>query len=701
MLRHPLTTLRLAFSDLWHERVLTACLLLSVGAILGPLLLLFGLKNGVVETMRNRLLSDPNSRQIFPQDKQLNYPYSREWFTRMQERPDVEFIVPRLDTSNDTTVFLSLSDNPPANDILDNAICYIGEKDDPRLKKFDREAPGNDEAVLTHSLAQELGVQEGTVLYVHVDRGGFVNTREVVSAKVRVRAILPPDVTLTKQVWFPLSFMIGVRDFRNGLPVPELGWPGKLEEIEPVFDSVLTLLNTVPGKRELTELANKPPRLVDTKEIPPEDLLILTGLVPNPAIDPIPTAILWRGRGSQIRPQNIDELQSRLNELGIGPIILPLIDPISAEITAAHESSESRQTYNLFALDESRTSRNSSGKDLEGIRQSFISTWNSRLFPMAGHKSADSATGSKWPDKIDSTFLPLKFVDFLARWPEHTPLLEVASRPVSRSGEGIAQPTSEPFHETVGVSIEADLSAEEAILSVEGLIGVLEIPVVIEKRKGVPQGTVVVSADLGGMLRKAQNEPILYSAELGQFRKESPEFNDFRLFAANLEDVVPLVKEFEDKGIAMRHRADEISKILELDHNLTRLFWLIASASAGAGFFGLVASLFASVERKRRDLGVLQLLGMPKGCLFAFPVIQSAALSIGAFALAFGLFWIFADVINQQFASEFREGETFCSLKDEHALIVAGATFSFGLLASLLAAIRSCRIQPSEALRSE
>ena len=28
----------------------------AVGAILGPLLLLFGLKNGVVETMRNRLL---------------------------------------------------------------------------------------------------------------------------------------------------------------------------------------------------------------------------------------------------------------------------------------------------------------------------------------------------------------------------------------------------------------------------------------------------------------------------------------------------------------------------------------------------------------------------------------------------------------------------------------------------------------------
>ena len=56
----------LAWADLKHEWVLSLCLFLAVAAVVGPLLLLFGLKNGTMETLRGRLLEDPRNREIRP-----------------------------------------------------------------------------------------------------------------------------------------------------------------------------------------------------------------------------------------------------------------------------------------------------------------------------------------------------------------------------------------------------------------------------------------------------------------------------------------------------------------------------------------------------------------------------------------------------------------------------------------------------------
>src|SRR5262245_45526903 len=58
--------LRLSSADLRHEWILTACLIMAVAAVLSPLLLLFGLKYGTIETLRIRLVQDPRNREIRP-----------------------------------------------------------------------------------------------------------------------------------------------------------------------------------------------------------------------------------------------------------------------------------------------------------------------------------------------------------------------------------------------------------------------------------------------------------------------------------------------------------------------------------------------------------------------------------------------------------------------------------------------------------
>ena len=49
----------LSLRDYLHERLLSACAVLGLAAVLAPLLILFGVKFGVVETLTERLRNDP------------------------------------------------------------------------------------------------------------------------------------------------------------------------------------------------------------------------------------------------------------------------------------------------------------------------------------------------------------------------------------------------------------------------------------------------------------------------------------------------------------------------------------------------------------------------------------------------------------------------------------------------------------------
>ena len=83
--------IRLAAADVRHEWRMSLCMMLAVAAIATPLLLFFGLKYGVIETLRQRLLDDPSSMEILPlTDKRLD----DAWFEQKRHDPRVSFVVP-------------------------------------------------------------------------------------------------------------------------------------------------------------------------------------------------------------------------------------------------------------------------------------------------------------------------------------------------------------------------------------------------------------------------------------------------------------------------------------------------------------------------------------------------------------------------------------------------------------------------------
>lgn len=171
----------------------------------------------------------------------------------------------------------------------------------------------------------------------------------------------------------------------------------------------------------------------------------------------------------------------------------------------------------------------------------------------------------------------------------------------------------------------------------------------------------------------------------------------FRLYARTLEDVAPLRSALVAEGLEVVTQADAIDNVRRLARNLDLLFAAIA-ALGGSGYVAATAAAsLATVERKRRELSLLRLLGLPTRGLLLFPLAQAACTAGFGLLLAFVLYFGANFGLNLLFATD--TGEQLCRLLPQHAAIAVGATLTAVALAALVGGLRATRIEPSEGWR--
>ncbi len=175
-------------------------------------------------------------------------------------------------------------------------------------------------------------------------------------------------------------------------------------------------------------------------------------------------------------------------------------------------------------------------------------------------------------------------------------------------------------------------------------------------------------------------------------------FAGFRLHAARLEDVPALDREFRLAGIEVASRAEAVAGLLRLDRNLALLFLTIAGAGGVGYLVSLGVGLWAQVERKRRDLALLALLGLRRRALLALPLIQAAAVALAGAALAVAIAAGVATVLNRAFAGSVTGERPVCVLTVSMGLAAAGVTLLGALLAAVLAGLRAGAVPPAEGL---
>lgn len=174
----------------------------------------------------------------------------------------------------------------------------------------------------------------------------------------------------------------------------------------------------------------------------------------------------------------------------------------------------------------------------------------------------------------------------------------------------------------------------------------------------------------------------------------------FRLFARSIYDVAGLVDSLQEgTGIEVRTRNADIEIVQSLDRNLSIVFWVVALVALVGFSLSLGASLWANVDRKRRELSVLRLIGVRTGGIIWFPVMQALLTGIFGWLLAGLIYLSVESALNHMFSGNMAIGESICRLLPEHYLGALCLTLASCVVASMLGGFKVSKIEPSEGMR--
>jgi len=317
----------LALSDLFHEWVLTLCLVLALAAVISPLLLLMGLKHGTIATLRHQLVQDPINREIRPTQTRE---YPPRWFKTTAARNEVGFITPTILAASSIISVVKPSGGP--TEILD--LVPTGSNDPLLLENGGRIPEGN-ECVLTSAAAQTLKVSESDTIKVRATRSRN-SRREQGEAELRVAAILGPRAGNLPRIYAPLDFVLDVENYKEGTAVPKRGWPGG--SLRPYFsyDGFIVVLGETLSQVEESGLIINT-GLTSIKSMTVDAYLQRTGLKMPPGRH----AYDLRVTHSTVQLSSVNALKGKLR--GKGAVLLPYADEMQVRLTNG-------QSTDLFGL---------------------------------------------------------------------------------------------------------------------------------------------------------------------------------------------------------------------------------------------------------------------------------------------------------------------------------------------------------------
>jgi putative ABC transport system permease protein len=202
------TLLHIVCADLWLERRLALCTVLGMAAVLAPLVVLAGLRAGIVEGVREALLEDPHGREIRSGG---NRDYSIDELAKIAGRNDVLFLVPRTRwTIPDVPVWASVQSADEPVDLR----LIASAPGDPLLSAGGGPA-AFDATVLSATAAAKLHVGPGAELVTVITRSSREKGRETVELRLRVQGVALPAALPDAAAFVTLDFATFKEDYQD------------------------------------------------------------------------------------------------------------------------------------------------------------------------------------------------------------------------------------------------------------------------------------------------------------------------------------------------------------------------------------------------------------------------------------------------------------------------------------------------------
>lgn len=209
----PVLLVRLAVCDLWHDRKVAFCMITSLVAVIAPLLLLFGLKHGVVTQLQDALRHDPRNLEI----KMLGSGHFDDaWLATLRARPEAGFVM-GLTRSLNTQADLTAG----GQHFIENAEIIPSDVGDPVLGDAARTLPYT-HVVLSGPAARRLNVGPGDSFKLRVNRrlDGVAERGELT---MQVAAVLDAARFGRPAAFVAPALLTDLERFRDGYQVTALG----------------------------------------------------------------------------------------------------------------------------------------------------------------------------------------------------------------------------------------------------------------------------------------------------------------------------------------------------------------------------------------------------------------------------------------------------------------------------------------------
>jgi putative ABC transport system permease protein len=185
----------------------------------------------------------------------------------------------------------------------------------------------------------------------------------------------------------------------------------------------------------------------------------------------------------------------------------------------------------------------------------------------------------------------------------------------------------------------------------------------------------------------------------GEAPRERLRFSRARLYAASLDDVAPLAQWLATQHIETVTQAAQIEAVRAIDRVLGIIFAVIAWISASGCIASLIGAFIANIDRKRKDMAVLRLLGFRRRAVTLFIMIQALCLTGVAFGVGVVLYLAGSHIFNLLLGSGLSEQAFVCRLDAGHFIAALLSVLAVALAVAAIGALRALKIDPAESLR--
>ncbi|MBP5073431.1 ABC transporter permease [Pseudomonas chlororaphis] len=172
-----------------------------------------------------------------------------------------------------------------------------------------------------------------------------------------------------------------------------------------------------------------------------------------------------------------------------------------------------------------------------------------------------------------------------------------------------------------------------------------------------------------------------------------------RLYARDIDQVAPLERWLNQQHIETSSRLADIDNVKAINHVLGLIFGVIALAALIGCVASMVGAFLANIDRKRKSLAVLRLLGFNRPAVAGFVVLQALFLSLAGYLGGLGFYFVGSQLFDVLLGSSQATGTFICHITVWHGLAALLITFLVAALVALIGAMRAISIQPAESLR--